>query len=61
MLKKYLHYDQFNKMGDRVIPTRYKMQTVKKKDRFTLMDIIAAKFDLSIPDKIFTLQNLKSR
>jgi len=48
-------------MHDRVIPTRYKMQTVKKKDRYTLMEIKAVKFDVPLPGKVFTLQNLKRK
>lgn len=60
-LKKYLGYSEFRKMHDRVIPTRYKMQTVKKKDRYTLMEIKAVKFDVPLPGKVFTLQNLKRK
>ncbi|MBN1930185.1 MAG: outer membrane lipoprotein-sorting protein [Desulfobacterales bacterium] len=61
VLKKYLTTSNFKQMDDRVIPTEYKMETVKKKDRYTLMILKAAKFDIEIPDRIFTLQNLKRK
>jgi len=61
VLKKYMIFSNFREMHDRTIPTLYKMQTVGKKDRHTLMEISAAKFDVSIPDNVFTLQNLKRK
>lgn len=61
VLKKYLTYSDFKQMHDRVVPTLYKMQTVKKKDRYTLMKITAVKYDVSLPGKVFTLQNLKRK
>ena len=61
VLKKYLTHSDFKQMHDRIIPTLYKMQTVKKKDRYTLMKITAAKYDAPLPGKVFTLQNLKRK
>lgn len=61
VLKKYLTYQNFRFMHDRIIPTRYKMQTVKTEDRYTLMEIMDITFNENIPDMIFTLQNLKRR
>ncbi|MDM8515029.1 outer membrane lipoprotein-sorting protein [Desulfobacterales bacterium HSG16] len=59
--KKVMTYSKFKKMDDRIIPTEYKMQTVSKKNRHTIMEITAAKFNVRIPDDIFTLQNLKRK
>ena len=61
VLKKRLTNSSFKQMHDRVIPTEYKMETLKKKDRYTLMVLKAAKFDVEIPNRIFTLQNLKRK
>lgn len=61
VLKKVLSCSDFKKMHDRVIPTTYKMVTVKKKNRYTLMKIKRTRFDAKIPSRVFTLQNLKGR
>jgi len=61
VLKKHLTCSRFRKMDDRVIPVLYKMQTVRKKDRYTLMELKAVKFDIPIADEMFTLQQLKKR
>ncbi len=61
VLKKVLTCSDFQKMHDRVIPTSYKMVTVKKKNRYTLMKIKTTRFNTKIPSRFFTLQNLKGR
>ncbi len=61
VLKKVLTCSDFQKMHDRVIPTVYKMETVKKKNRYTLMKIRETRFNVRIPSRVFTLQNLKGR
>jgi len=61
VLKKYMTFKNFRKIGGRVIPTVYKMQTVKKKNRYTEMVIKKAKFNVRISKRKFTLQNLKRR
>lgn len=61
VLKKVMTCSNFKMMHDRLIPTHYRMQTVKKKNRYTLMKIMRVKFNVSIPERIFTLQNLKRR
>ena len=61
VLKKYMKCSNFKKVHDRVIPTKLVMQTVKKKDKYTIMEIKNARFNVNIPGKIFTLQNLKRR
>jgi outer membrane lipoprotein-sorting protein len=61
VLKKLMTCSNFKMMHDRVIPTRYKMKTVKKKNRYTVMNISNIKFNVNIPSRIFTLQHLKRR
>jgi len=61
VLKKQLDYSDYKKMDDRVIPTKMKMQTIGKIDKYTLMEINAVLFDKPIPDSFFTLQNLKRK
>lgn len=61
ILKKYMTFNNFIHMHDRVIPSRYRMQTVKKPNQYTLMVIKAAKFDVPIPDDLFSLQHLKRK
>ncbi|MDD2390824.1 MAG: outer membrane lipoprotein-sorting protein [Desulfobacterales bacterium] len=60
-LKKHLTLSNFQKMGDRIIPVLYKMQTVSKPDRYTLMELESVRFDVPIPETVFTLQYLKKR
>ncbi len=59
--KKVMTCGGFKMMHDRIIPTTYKMQTVGKEDRYTMMNILYVKFNEKIPDSVFTLQNLKRR
>lgn len=59
VLKKVMTCSDFKKMHDRVIPTRYKMMTVGKKDQYTLMIIERVLFNIPIPGRIFSLQYLK--
>lgn len=61
VLKKVMTFSSFMKMHDRVIPTLYKMITVNKKNRYTLMLIKQVKFNVKIPAGIFSLQHLKRR
>lgn len=61
VMKKVLSCGGFKRMDDRVIPTEYKMQTVGKEDRYTMMIIKKVKFNEKIPDYIFSLQNLKRK
>jgi outer membrane lipoprotein-sorting protein len=61
VMKKVMTCSSFKKMHDRLIPTLYKMQTVKKRNRYTIMEIKRVKFNVNIPKSIFSLQNLKRR
>jgi len=61
VMKKFMTMSEFKNMGGRVIPTLYKMQTVKKKNRYTLMKINYIRFNARIPSRVFTIQNLKRK
>lgn len=61
VLKKIMTCSGFRMMHDRVIPTTYKMQTVGKEDRYTVMNIRSVRFNEKIPASVFTLQNLKRK
>jgi outer membrane lipoprotein-sorting protein len=57
-LQKVLTCGNFKKMGNRIIPTTYQMQTMNKKEQYTLMEIKNAEFNVPIDSKLFSLQNL---
>ena len=61
VMKKVMTCGAFKEMDGRVIPTEYKMQTVGKEDRYTMMIIKKIKFNVAIPDSVFSLQNLKRK
>jgi len=61
VMKKVMALSGFKTMHDRVIPTIMKMQTVGKDDRYTVMEIKEIRFNVAIPDYIFSLQNLKRK
>ncbi|MCU0849625.1 MAG: outer membrane lipoprotein-sorting protein [Spirochaetes bacterium] len=58
-LKKVMVCSVFKKMGDRIIPTRYKMQSIKTPDKFTMMEIRHADFNLHIDPSKFSLKSLE--
>lgn len=58
VLKKVMTLSNFKIMGGRTIPTKYKMETVGKKESHTIMEYNDIRFNVKIPNKIFTLQNL---
>lgn len=60
-LKKFMSFSNFKQIHDRMIPSLCKMQTVNKPDQYTLMEILAAKYDVPISETVFTLQNLKKK
>lgn len=57
-LKKVMTFSEYKEMGGRTIPTVYTMQTVNKPDKLTVLEIRDVKFDIDIPEKSFTQQNL---
>lgn len=60
-MKKIMTYSNYRFMHDRIIPATMRMVTVGKKDRYTEMTIKKIKFDLPMPEKLFTLQYLKQK
>ncbi len=62
VMKRIWTFSEFKKMHDRVIPAVYKIKTMgKEEDRYTLMEIKNTQFNVPIPDRIFSLQNLKKK
>jgi hypothetical protein len=66
VLKKVMTCGSVKKLHDRLIPTIYKMVTLKKRrdpnvEEYTMMEIKDAVFNVRIDSSIFTLQNLKRR
>ncbi len=59
--KKVMTCSDFRKLGGRIIPTLYKMQSVGKPDRYTLMKIEKINFNVNIPSRIFSKQNLERK
>jgi hypothetical protein len=60
-LKKVMTFSAFKRMHGRLIPTIYRMQSVKKKKRYTELEIIKIRFNVRLPYRVFTIQNLKRR
>jgi hypothetical protein len=61
VMKKELVCSNFKVMGGREIPSTYTMRTIKEKDKYTVMQLVSIKFNVDIPQKVFTLQNLERR
>lgn len=57
-MKKVMTFSEYKVMGGRTIPTVYTMKTVNKPDKLTVLEIKDVKFDIDIPEKSFTQQNL---
>ncbi|HUU13244.1 MAG TPA: outer membrane lipoprotein-sorting protein [Terriglobia bacterium] len=58
-LKKVLTYEDIRKAGGRNYPMRWKMVSVTKPGHETVLVYSDLKFDLKIPDRIFTQRNMK--
>ncbi len=58
-LIKTLTFSRIEKLDNRLIPTVWKMQSTAKPENSTTVKIIKAKFNQDIPEKIFTLRNLR--
>jgi outer membrane lipoprotein-sorting protein len=61
VMKKFMEFGDFKQMHDRMVPARMKMQTVGKEGQYTLMEIDSIKFNVPIPERVFSLQNLQRR
>lgn len=60
-LKKVMTFEEIRRTGSRNYPMRWRMKPVGKPGRETVLVYREVVFDRPIPDRIFTLQNLKRR
>ena len=60
-LLRLLTFSDFKKMDDRVFPTRMRMRSMKKKNRYTEIRYLKIKFDRAVKGKIFKRRNLKRK
>ena len=58
-LRKVLTYEDIREAGGRDFPMRWKMVSVTKPGHETVLVYSDVKFDLTIPDRIFTQRNMK--
>ncbi len=58
-LIRHLEYHEFQQMGNRKIPTRWRMVNDVKPGRYTEIRILDIEFDISIPSRIFSLRELE--
>jgi outer membrane lipoprotein-sorting protein len=58
-LVRVLTFSDIKKMDDRVIPTTWVMQPVDDPGKHTMLKIEKIVFNQSIPENVFTLENLK--
>ena len=61
VIKKVMTFSSYRTMHDRVIPTLMKMQSAGKDDRYTIMEIKNIRYNVAMPEHIFSLQHLKRR
>jgi len=60
-LRKVMTFKAFKRMHGRLIPTIYRMQNLRKKNRYTELQIVKIRFNVRLPYRVFTIQNLKRR
>ncbi len=58
---KTLSFSEVRELGGRKMPTRWVMQSTAKPDNSTTIVVNKVRFDSPIPDRIFTLRNLRKR
>ena len=56
---KTIHYSEFKTFGTHTTPTVLRVENHKDKDHETTLTLLDAKFDLDIPDPVFTRENLE--
>ena len=59
--KKEMSCSDFKKMHDRVVPARYRMETMGNKDKYTEMIIDEIQVNVPISPRVFSRQNLQRR
>jgi len=60
-LIKTLDFSGVKKMGGRLLPTQWKMKTLRKPGNETLVELKNVTFNLSIDSNVFSLRNLRAR
>jgi hypothetical protein len=60
-LQKVLKFEDIRSVGDRNYPMRWRMTTVTKEQRETVLIYQSLRFDRPIASRIFTQQHLKRR
>ena len=58
VMKKFLSCSNFKVMDGRTIPTLYKMKPANNEERYTILEIKSIKFNIDIPERVFSKQNL---
>jgi outer membrane lipoprotein-sorting protein len=58
-LMRYMSFSEVEKMGGRTIPTKWTMQNVAKEGHSTTLKLLSMKFDINIPDRIFSFRELE--
>lgn len=56
---KTLSFLDIKKMGDRLFPTKWRMQKAESKDEYTLLEYQQLEFKDSLPPSLFTLSSLR--
>jgi hypothetical protein len=51
---------EIGELGGRMVALRQRMQKVETPDEWTEIEVLAAKYDIEIPDSMFTLSNLRN-
>ncbi len=59
VLKRYMEFKEIKKMGGRKLPTVWRMVNMVKKGHSTSFKLLSMKFNVKIPDRIFSFQELE--
>src|SRR3989338_3408288 len=58
-LIRTLHYSEFKNFGGHEIPSVWKMENHKEKDRTTTITVLDASYNIDIPDSLFSREQLE--
>lgn len=58
-LMRFMSFSEVQNMGGRTIPTKWTMQNVAKEGHSTTLKLLSMKFDINIPDRIFSFRELE--
>jgi outer membrane lipoprotein-sorting protein len=58
---RIITFDKVQKVQNKELPMRLTLESLKKKGHKTIVEYIDVKFDMKLPDNIFSLRNLKKR